>query len=108
MARIIKVFRENIPSLRFIGKKYDNFGHWDEWWQNGWFDVIENAMGGCDTILSLWENGGGYIGLERRKDGEPFEYYIGMLTPANTRVPSSFISMDFVELNLGTCWIYGK
>ena len=108
MARIIKVFRENIPSLRFIGKKYDNFVHWDEWWQNGWFDVIENAMGGCDTILSLWENGGGYIGLERRKDGEPFEYYIGMLTPANTRVPSSFISMDFVELNLGTCWIYGK
>lgn len=108
MAEIIKVFRENIPAMRFIGKKYDNFGHWDEWWQNGWFDVIEKAMGGCDKIISLWENGGGYIGLERRAEGEPFAYYIGMLTPENTPVPEGFIAIDFVDADLGTCWIYGK
>ncbi len=108
MTEILKVFKENIPTMRFIGKKYDDFGHWDEWWQNGWFDVIEKTMGGCDKILSLWENGGGYIGLERRKDGEAFEYYIGMLTPENTSVPDGFIYMDFANLNLGTCWIYGK
>ena len=35
MVEIIKVFKENIPSLRFIGKKYNDFGHWGEWWQNG-------------------------------------------------------------------------
>ena len=40
MAEIIKVFKENIPTMRFIGKKYDNFGHWGEWGQNGWFDLI--------------------------------------------------------------------
>ncbi len=108
MAEILKVFKENIPTMRFIGKKYDDFGHWDEWWQNGWFDVIEKTMGGCDKILSLWENGGGYIGLERRKDGEAFEYYIGMLTPENTSVPDGFIYIDFANLDLGTCWIYGK
>lgn len=34
MAEIIKFFKEDIPNLRFIGKKYDNFGHWGEWWQN--------------------------------------------------------------------------
>ena len=108
MAEIVNVFKENIPTMRFIGKKYDDFGRWDEWWQNGWFDVIEKTMGGCDKILSLWENGGGYIGLERRKDGEAFEYYIGMLTPENTSVPDGFIYIDFANVNLGTCWIYGK
>ena len=74
MAEIIRVFKENIPTMRFIGKKYDNFGHWDEWWQNGWFDVLEQTMGGTDKICSIWENGGGYIGVERRAEGKPFEY----------------------------------
>ena len=69
MAEIIKVFKEDIPTMRFIGKKYDNFGHWGEWWQNGWFDLLENSMGGTDKILSVWENGGGYIGIERRAEG---------------------------------------
>lgn len=107
MADIIRVFREHIPALRFIGKQYDGFGHWDEWWTHGWFDVIEQAMGGCDAILSLWENGGGYIGLERRAEGEPFAYFIGMLTPAHTPVPDGFVCMDFDEVDLGTCWIRG-
>ena len=108
MAEIIKVFRENIPTMRFIGKKYDNFGHWGEWWQNGWFDLLEQTMGGTDKILAVWENGGGYIGVERRAEGDPFEYYIGMLTPENTPVPEGFVSIDFKDLSLGTCWIYGK
>lgn len=108
MAEIIKVFKENIPTMRFIGKKYNSFGHWEEWWQNGWFDLLEQAMGGTDKIRSIWENGGGYIGLERRGEGEVFEYYIGMLTPEETSVPEGFVSIDFVGLSLGTCWIYGK
>ena len=108
MAEIIKVFKEDIPTMRFIGKKYDNFGHWGEWWQNGWFDLLENSMGGTDKILSVWENGGGYVGLERRADGQSFEYWIGMFTPAYTPVPEGFAYIDFSEVNLGTCWIYGK
>ena len=55
-----------------------------------------------------WENGGGYVGLERRANGQPFEYWISMFTPANTTVPEGFAYMDFSEVNLGTCWIYGK
>ncbi len=108
MAEIIKVFKENIPNLRFIGKKYDNFGHWGEWWQNGWFDLLESTMGGTEKITSFWENGGGYIGVERQADEQPFEYYIGMLTPENTPIPDGFVSIDFKDLSLGTCWIYGK
>ncbi len=107
MAEIIKIFREDIPNLRFIGKRYADFGHWGEWWQNGWFDLLESAMGGTDKITALWENGGGYIGLERRGDGI-FEYLIGMLTPIDTEVPDGFVSLDFCELAFGTCFIYGK
>lgn len=103
MAQIIKVMKENIPPLRFIGKKYSNFGHWEEWWQNGWFDLIEKSMNGCDHICTLWENGGGYVGVERRADEKPFEYYIGMFTPENTPIPDGFVGIDFVGLSLGTC-----
>lgn len=108
MAEIIKIFKEQIPTLRFIGKKYDTFVYWDEWWQNGWFDLLERTMGGTAEILSVWENGGGYIGLEHRIEGNMFEYYIGMFTLADTPVPDGFISMDFEKLSLGTCWIYGN
>jgi len=108
MAEIIKVFKEEIPTLRFIGKKYPDFGHWGEWWENGWFDLLEETMGGTDKILSLWENGAGYIGVERRAEGESFAYYIGMLMPEDTPVPEGFVHIDFKDLSLGTCWIYGK
>ncbi len=29
-------------------------------------------------------------------------------TPENTPVPEGFVSVDFNDLSLGTCWIYGK
>lgn len=108
MAEIIKTFKENIPAMRFIGKKYEDIGHWEEWWQNGWFDLLENAMGGVDKILGLWENGGGYVGVKRRTKTGEFSYYIGMFTPENTPVPDGFMYIDFPNLSLGTCWIYGK
>ena len=42
MAEIIKTFREEVPAMRFIGKKYPDFGGWwGEWFANGWFDEIE-------------------------------------------------------------------
>jgi len=109
MAELIKVFKENVPAMRFIGKKYPDFGGWwGEWFANGWFDTIEKSMGGVDAILNIWENGAGYVGLERRCDGQPFEYWIGMFTPAETRVPDGFDFIDFPAISFGTCWIYGK
>jgi len=108
MAEIIKTFKEDIPPMRFIGKKYKNFGPmWGEWFANGWFDQIEKAMGGVQPILNIWENGGGYVGLERRAKDQPFEYWIGMFTPENTQVPEGFEYIDFSNVKLGTCWIYG-
>ncbi len=109
MAEIIKTFKESVPAMQFIGKKYPDFGGWwGDWFSNGWFDQLENAMGGVDSILKIWANGGGYVGLERRCDGQPFEYWIGMFTPADTYVPEGFESVDFPAVGLGTCFIYGK
>mgnify|MGYP001074408679 FL=1 len=109
MAEIIKTFRETVPAMRFIGKKYPNFGGWwGDWFSNGWFDQLEKTMGGIDSILKIWENGGGYVVLERRCEGQPFEYWIGMFAPADTEVPEGFEKIDFPAGGLGTCFIYGK
>lgn len=108
MAEIQKVFREEVPAMRFIGKKYAGFGPWwGEWFANGWFDQIEACMGGVDTIKQIWENGGGYVGLERRAKDQAFEYWIGMFTPVNIPVPQDFSYVDFPAMGLGTCWIKG-
>lgn len=105
---IVKTFKENVPAMRFIGKKYPDFGGWwGEWFANGWFDQLEQAMGGVDSILKIWGNGG-YVGLERRCENAPFEYWIGMFTPAGTTVPEGFEFIDFPAVGLATCWIYGK
>lgn len=108
MSEIMKVYKQSVPAMRFIGKKYSDYDHWGEWFCNGWFDVVENAMGGVDAILNIWEDGSGYVGMELRKDGELLEYWIGMFTPENTEVPEGFDCLDFAEGNFGTCWIYGK
>jgi len=105
---IIKVFREEIPAMRFIGKRYREFGHWGEWWENGWFDLIEETMDGVENILNIWENGGGYLGLERHGADCGFEYIIGMFAPENTSVPDGFTAVDFIGADLGTCWIQGQ
>ena len=55
MAEIIRVFRETMPPVRFIGKKYADFAHWGEWFANGWFDELEAAMGGVEAITGIWE-----------------------------------------------------
>ena len=106
MTEIIKVFRDPVPAMRFIGKKYADYGGWGEWFVNGWFDAVEGAMGGPDAILAVWKNGGGYCGLERRGD-VPFEYGIGMFAPAGTPVPEGFACVDFPAGTLGTAWICG-
>ncbi len=107
MAEITRVIQEEIPDLRFIGKAYTSFRDWGDWWQNGWFDLLENTID-CDKMLLSWENAGGYIGLEKRREGELSAYYIGMFALKDTPVPEGFEAVDFCGVNLGTCWIYGK
>lgn len=107
MAEIIKCYKERLPALRFIGKKYTDkdrvyggFGaKWGEWFQNGWFDELEKL-----GVLS--ENGNAYLGLMKWAEGS-FEYWIGIFFPENTLVPEGYGYVDFIGSDIGTCWIYG-
>ncbi len=44
----------------------------------------------------------------RWKDGQLFEYWIGLFTPETTLAPDGFEYVDFPERQLGVCWVYGK
>lgn len=112
MAEIIKVYKQTLPAIRFIGKNFDNFGGWNEMFANGWLGIIENIAGGPEVLYHMpnyGKDGDAFIGLERHKSGEPLEVWIGMFVPANTDVPAGFVYIDYPEgTNLGVCWIYGK
>lgn len=112
MVKVIKTYRQQIPAIRFIGKKYQDKDrvngtfskHWGDWFTNGWFEVLEkNSSSKAD-----FEDSDAYIGLMRYKKGEPFEYWIGMFFSANTEVPTGFSFVDFDAASLGVSWLYGK
>jgi predicted transcriptional regulator YdeE len=112
MVEIIKTYRQSVPAMRFIGKRYGNedrvaggFGRrWDEWFSNGWFKELEQN---CD-IKKTYEDGDAYIGLMRCKDGEAFEYWIGVFCPEETKIPAGYSFIDFKEADFGVTWLYGK
>jgi hypothetical protein len=114
MSEIIKTYKQEIPALRFIGKKYSDrdrvngtFGkYWTDWFQNRWFTVIEKQIE--NSTKTIYEDEDAYIGLEKYKEGEPFEYWIGMFTPENTSVPEGYAFHDFPRGSLGVCWVYGR
>jgi hypothetical protein len=107
MAEIIKVYKEHLPALRFIGKRYtDNdrvhggYGHkWGEWFQNDWFSPLEKS-GSAGNI----ENG--YLGFMRCYPN--FEYWIGVFLPPKTTVPDGYDFIDIDEGDVGVCWIKGN
>lgn len=91
---------ENAPAVRFIGKKYRNGSYWHEWWENGWFSVLEKG-----DLSPL--NDGGYIGLMR--DGpNGFEYWIGMFFEEGEKVPSGFDYLDLPQHQYAVCYLHGN
>lgn len=106
---IIKTYKEHFPALRLIGKRYldkdraenGSFGHkWGEWFQNGWFEVLEK-------LPQISENEDSYLGA-MRVVGCEFEYWIGMFFLENTPVPEGFEAVDIAPFDVSTCWIYGS
>lgn len=114
MPELIKVYRQEVGPMRFIGKKYGDpdrgadggFGRqWDQWWSSGWFDTVkQSAPWPADDPF---ENKDDTIGLMRWKEGEPFQYWIGLFTPEGAKVPEGFDSADFPKSSLGVGWLYG-
>jgi hypothetical protein len=108
MGKIRKVYRESLPVLRLIGKRYVDddrgkdggfSGQWDEWCRRGWFKPLE-ALG------SLTENEDAYVSCMRYA-GE-FEYWIGMFFPRDTSVPDGYSYVDIPAGDIGTRWIHGR
>lgn len=106
---IIKIYKEHMPPLRLIGKRYTDADRapngsfsnkWGEWFANGWFDEIEK-------LGALKENDDAYLGVMRCVNND-FEYWIGMFFPQNTPVPEGFSSVDIQAGELATCWLYGR
>ena len=50
MAEIIQCYREAVPAMRFIGRKYDGFTSWGECFSTDTFGAIERAMGGVEAV----------------------------------------------------------
>ena len=113
-AEITKVYKQDVPALRFIGKKYGDddridgmFGkYWGDWFQNGWFDSIAKQTD--RDLKEIYDDGDAYIGLMRYKNGEPFEYWIGIFMPEGTLAPDGYAYHDFLKSTLGVCWLHGK
>lgn len=112
---IIKSYKQSLPAVQLIGKKYGDadrvdgmFGYyWKQWMDNGWFQTIEDAAGGRESLQSLYEDGTAALGFMRYKEGAPFEYWIGMFAPSNTQVPEGFDSLELGASNVGICWYFG-
>jgi len=116
MAEIIKVYKQNVEAMRFIGKKYSNsdrvngdFGaKWGEWFSNGWFGALEALID--DDFIASYEDSDAHIGLMREQNGDfnTFEYWIGCFVKEGTPVPEGYDHVDFPKSTFGVCWIYGK
>ena len=112
---ITRVYTQEIPATRFIGKRYFNedrenysFTHkWHLWFENEWFDVLRRQVD-VNLCEVLFEDASSTIGLMRIQDGEPFEYWIGKFKPENTKVPEGFLFHDFPESRLGIGWVHGQ
>ncbi len=112
MVQIIKTYPQTVPAMRFIGKRYGDedrvnggFGkQWGQWFSNAWFEELQRS---CDPRIA-YEDGDATIGLMRWKQGEPFEYWIGLFCPEMTAVPEGYAHVDFPESELGVAWVYGK
>lgn len=108
--KVIKTYRQDIPATRFIGIKYGDedkvggmFGtKWQEWFQTGKFGPLLNSAG-----ESFFEDSGACIGLMRWKEGEPFQYWIGMFTKPETAIPDGYGFIDFPSGKLAVAWLQG-
>ena len=107
---IVKVYKESMPNVRFIGKKYGDsdradgtFGaKWGEWFANGWFSILEKEI---DMLPKEYE-GNAYLGL--MCGNNVFEYWIGMFAAENSQVPIGFSYIDIPAGDIATAWIHGR
>lgn len=110
MAEIIKVYRQSLPKMKFVGRCYSEsdkengtFGNkWKEWFSNDLFSPLKIEGG------EPYEDCNAYCGLSRCRDGEPFQYWIGVFMPCDAAVPEGYEAVEFEASDIGVCWVKGK
>jgi AraC family transcriptional regulator len=116
---IFETYKQEIPALRFIGKKYsgpftDSFykerrNNFIDWRLNHLFDMVEKLSD--KDPKTIYEGGDSYSVLMKSnssENGEPNEYWIGMFMPKETGVPAGYEMIDFPKSTLAVCRVYGK
>ena len=102
---IVQIVRETTPAVRFIGKRYTasaDFGAaWGQWWQNGWFDVLDRL----EHRAAI--NQDAYCAAKRIVDGG-LEYWIGMFFTPAAQAPEGFESVDIDPMAFAVCWLKDK
>lgn len=99
-AEIIKCERVSHPPVRFIGKRYDTYPNWNDFWANNWFEEIESIGERADI------NDGSYCVLTGYVNGEP-EHYLGEFFPEGTLVPGGFDFADLPAMDAALFFIKG-
>jgi len=110
---IKKVFKQELPALRFIGKKcfetsamVNVLNMLDSWQLKGWFDVIEKQSN--IDYKTFFKGGDAYINLVRKKDNDICEHWMGMFMPEKTEVPQGYDMIDFPKMTIAVSRVYGK
>jgi hypothetical protein len=113
MSNIVKVYKESIPPLAFVGRKYHDaerqnggFGHlWTQWFQENRFAPLRALID--PSFREAYIEADALIGLMREQPGEPFEYWIGMFVPTNARCPEGYETVTLPVAPLGIGWVEG-
>lgn len=94
------------PAVRFIGKKYTNHDRdergtfaekWQEWFDKGWFEPFQEI--GIEPCFI------GLMSCGETIDG--FRYWVGVLTPENTKVPEGYDYIDIPACDMAQIDVYG-
>ena len=107
-AKIIKVYKQKVPAMRFIGKNYGSGQH-PNWGDAFGFDVfgkVERASGGEEESHKLYEDSDAYLGLYyRNAETGAYDGWVGMFAPPETEIDEDLGYIDFPEQYFGICWI---
>jgi hypothetical protein len=107
---ILKVYTQEMPAFRFIGRKYSDADMVDGGFGAKWGEAFaENLFGPLEKACGNWyEDADAYVGLMRYREGEPMMYAIGMFKPADAEEIEGYESIDFPACRFGVGWIYGR
>jgi hypothetical protein len=105
--KVTSLYREHMPAIRFIGKRYTTadldangllMDRWNEWFQNGWFNMLGSLPG-----LPGYE-GAAHTGYH---NGAEISFWIGMMFPQDTPAPEGFDAVDLPAGDMAVCWLRG-